>query len=170
MNILKEEGLGVTMLVKTKHFGNIELDDDKIINFPNGIMGFEDYKNYTILYDINDDKDKLSVSWLQSLDEPDFALPVVNPYHVKPDYNPIVEDEILKSLGDIRDENLVLLLSLTVPADITKMSANLKAPFIINSATRKGTQLIVENQDYEIKYNIYDYIQLLKNEKGGITC
>ncbi|MDF2803905.1 MAG: hypothetical protein K0S61_3808, partial [Anaerocolumna sp.] len=75
-----------------------------------------------------------------------------------------------KSLGDIRDENLVLLLSLTVPADITKMSANLKAPFIINSATRKGTQLIVENQDYEIKYNIYDYIQLLKNEKGGITC
>ncbi len=158
------------MLVKTKHFGEIVLDDNKIINFPNGIMGFEDYKRYTLLYDIADDKDKFSISWLQSLDEPNFALPVVNPYHIKPDYNPIVEDEMLKLIGDTNEENLVILLSLTVPADITKMSANLKAPFIINSDSQKGIQLIVENQDYEIKYNIYEYTQMLKNEKGDTLC
>ncbi|MFV0341934.1 MAG: flagellar assembly protein FliW [Anaerocolumna sp.] len=158
------------MLVKTKHFGEIDIEDDKIIDFPNGIMGFENCKKYTLLYDVSDDKDKFSISWLQSLEEPGFALPVVNPYHVKPDYNPIVEDEILKTLGAINEENLVILLSLTVPTDITKMSANLKAPFIINSDTRKGTQLIVENQDYEIKYNIYDNIQMLKNVKGDTSC
>lgn len=158
------------MLVKTKFFGEIELNEEKIITFPGGIMGFEGYKKYTLLYDITDDKEKFNVSWLQSLDEPEFALPVVNPYHVKPDYNPVVEDEIIKSLGEINEENLVILLSLTVPADITKMSANLKAPFIINSDTRKGIQIIVENQDYEIKYNIYEYIQLLKKEKGDTVC
>ncbi len=158
------------MLVKTKLFGEIELNEEKIITFPGGIMGFEGYKKYTLLYDITDDKEKFNVSWLQSLDEPEFALPVVNPYHVKPDYNPVVEDEIIKSLGEINEENLVILLSLTVPADITKMSANLKAPFIINSDTRKGIQIIVENQDYEIKYNIYEYIQLLKKEKGDTVC
>lgn len=158
------------MLVETKYFGKIDLNEEKIITFSNGILGFENYKKYTLLYDVEDDKDKFSVSWLQSLDEPGFALPVVNPYHIKPDYNPVVEDEILKTLGELNEENLVLLLSLTVPADVTKMSANLKAPFIINSDTRKGIQLIVENQDYEIKYKVYDYLQLLKKEKGESSC
>lgn len=156
------------MLVKTKNFGVIELDDEKIITFPNGIMGFKDFKKYTLLYDINDDKEKFSISWLQSLDEANFALPVVNPYYVKPDYNPVVEDEILKSLGEVNEENILILLSLTVPSDITKMSANLKAPFIINYESKTGVQIIVENQDYEIKYNIYDYIQSLKSGKGDI--
>lgn len=158
------------MLVETKYFGQIDLNEEKIITFSNGIMGFENYKRYTLLYDMDDDKDKFTVSWLQSLDEPEFALPVVNPYHIKPDYNPTVEDEILKTLGEFNEENLVLLLSLTVPSDVTKMTANLKAPFIINSDTRKGIQLIVENQDYEIKYNIYDYVQQLKKEKGESLC
>ncbi len=51
---------------------------------------------------------------------------------------------------------------MTVPADIKEMSVNLKAPIIINADTRKGVQLIVENQDYEVKYKIYD---LLKEKK-----
>lgn len=158
------------MLIKTKYFGKVDLKEDKIITFPNGIMGFENYKKYTILYDITDDKDKFSISWLQSLDESSFALPVVNPHHVKPDYNPVVEDEILKPLGEINEENLVIFLALTVPSDIADMSANLKAPFVLNSDTRTGIQVIVENQDYDIKYKIYDYIQMLKNEKGVTTC
>lgn len=159
--MLKGEG----MLVKTKHFGEINLEDDKIITFNNGIMGFEEFKNYTILYDIKEGG-RSNISWLQSLDEPSLALPVIYPYLVKPDYNPTVEEEFLKPLGEITEENLVILLSLTVPSDITKMTANLKAPFIINSDTRKGCQLIVENQDYEVKYNAYKALQRLKKQKG----
>lgn len=153
------------MLINTKYFGEIDLDENKIITFEHGIMGFEEYKKYTILYDIEDGSNT-TVSWLQSLDEPGFSLPVINPFVVKPDYNPIVEDEVLNSLGEVTDENIIILLTLTVPADITKMSVNLKAPFIINSDTRKGCQLIVENQDYEIKYHVYDTVQKLKEEKG----
>lgn len=153
------------MLIKTKYFGEIDLNEDKIITFNRGIMGFEDYKKYTILYDVEDGSNA-TISWLQSLDEPGLALPVINPLLVKSDYNPIVEDEVLSPLGNITDENLVILLSLTVPADLTKMSVNLKAPFVINSDTRKGCQIIVENQDYEIKYNVYEKIQKLKEEKG----
>lgn len=153
------------MLVKTKYFGEINLEEDKIITFPAGIMGFEDYKRYTILYGV-EDGEKANISWLQSLDEQALALPVINPFLIKEDYNPIVEDEILKPLGDINEYNLVILLSLTVPSDVTKMSVNLKAPFIINSDTRKGSQIIVENQDYEVKYYIYDKMKKLKEEKG----
>lgn len=155
------------MLVKTKYFGEIELSDEKIIEFPQGIMGFEQYKRYTILYDVEDSD--FSISWLQSVEEESLALPVVNPLMVKPDYNPTVEDEVLKPLGDINEENLVLLLSLTGDKDVKKTTVNLKAPFVINADTRIGCQIITENPDYPIKYNIYETIEQLKKSKRGET-
>lgn len=149
------------MLVKTRCFGEIDLEEDKILTFDNGIMGFEELKRFTILFD-NEEEGTPVISWLQSLDEEALAIPVINPLLVKPDYNPIVEDELLASLGELTEENVVILLSVTVPADAEKVTANLKAPFIINADTKKGCQLIVENADYEIKYNIYDAIQNMK--------
>lgn len=153
------------MIIKTKYFGEVDLDEDKVITFEHGIMGFEECKKYTVLYDV-EDGDHATISWFQSLEEPGLALPVISPLLVKPDYNPTVEDEVLKPLGEITEENLVILLTLTVPEDLTQMSANLKAPFVINTDTRKGCQIIVENADYEIKYNVYDAISKLKKEKG----
>lgn len=153
------------MLVKTKYFGEIDLDESKVIDFEQGIMGFEDYKKYTILYDI-EDGEKSNISWLQSLDEQNLAIPVIDPFVVKSDYNPTVEDELLKPLGDITEDNILLLLTITVPSDLTKMSVNLKAPFIINADTRKGSQIIIENQDYEVKYNVYSVFKELKEKKG----
>lgn len=154
------------MLVKTRYFGEIDLDEDKVLTFENGILGFEDYKRYTILFDSSEERET-TISWMQSLDEETLAIPVINPLIVKEDYNPVVEDELLKSLGELTEENVVILLTMTVPADLEKMTVNLRAPFIINSDTRKGCQVIVENRDYEIKYNVYD---ILKNKKGENKC
>lgn len=155
------------MLVRTKYFGVIDLADDKIIEFPQGIMGFENYKKYTVLYDL---EDKNNISWLQSIEEESLAIPIVNPYVIKPDYNPVVEDELLKFIGELTEENVIIFLTMTVPVDVTKTSVNLKAPFIINSDTRKGCQIITENTDYEIKYNIYEHVQRLKQQKGETQC
>ncbi|HHV10448.1 MAG TPA: flagellar assembly protein FliW [Clostridiales bacterium] len=154
------------MLVRTKHFGEIELDEDKVICFENGILGFEELTRYTLLYD-NDGEERPDISWLQSLEEPALAIPVVNPFLVKQDYNPEVDDELLKPLGDVTDENIVVLVSVTVPAEVEKTSANMKAPFIINSDTKKGAQIIVENPDYEVKYYFYEQLKAHKAEKGG---
>ncbi len=149
------------MLVKTKYFGEINLSEDKIITMERGMFGFEEYKKYTILYD-SEKEGRPNVSWLQSVEEPGLAFPVINPLVVKEDYNPVVEDELLKGLGEITEENIVILLLLTVPQDATQMTANLKAPIIINADTRKGAQVVVENEEYEIKYKIYD---ILKGKK-----
>lgn len=157
------------MLIKTKHFGEIDLEEDKIITFENGIMGFEECKRYTIFYDSGSEK-RPAVSWLQSLDEPALALPVINPLLVKPDYNPTVEDELLAGLGDLTEENLAIFVTLTVPSDITKMTSNLKAPFIINADTRRGCQIVADNPDYPVKYPVYDYFRQLKEAKEGKTC
>ena len=151
------------MLVKTKHFGEIELEENKIITFDEGLIGFEDKKRYTILFN-NESKSKGTISWLQSLDEPMLALPVVSPVVAMADYNPIVEDEVLAPLGELNDENLVILLTLTVPSDLTKMTVNLKAPIIINADTRKGCQAIAENSDYVVRYGIYKELKEVKGE------
>ena len=151
------------MLVKTKHFGEIELEDSKILTFDEGLIGFEDKKRYTILFN-NESKSKGTISWLQSLDEPMLALPVVSPFVAVADYNPIVEDEVLAPLGELNEENLVILLTLTVPSDLTKMTVNLKAPIIINADTRKGCQAIAENPDYVVRYGIYKDLKEIKGE------
>ena len=65
------------------------------------------------------------------------------------------------------DENLVILLTLTVPVDKTKMSVNLKAPIVINADNREGAQVVAENPDYEIKYMIYDILKAAKERRSA---
>ena len=147
------------MLVKTKFFGEVDPPEEKILTFDRGLIGLSDYKQYTILYDV--EKEEANICWLQSVDEPTLALPIIKPPIVKPDYNPVVEDELLTHIGELTEENLVIFLTMTVPSDIMQMSVNLKAPIIINADTRKAAQIMVENQDYEVKYKVYD---ILKNK------
>ena len=66
------------MLVKTKHFGEVEIDDNKLITFEKGIMGLEDLKRYVLIFDENEGEEAL-IHWLQSVDEPSVALPVISP-------------------------------------------------------------------------------------------
>ena len=88
------------------------------------------------------------------MDEKGLAFPVVNPLDVDENYNPTVDDEILNSLGDINEENMIVLLLATIPKDVKEASVNMRAPLVINSDNRKGMQIIVENKEYEIKHKI----------------
>lgn len=151
------------MLVDTRCFGRVELDEKKILQFPQGIMGFEDKKRWTILYDI-ESGDGSSISWLQSIDEAGLALPVVSPFSLMKEYNPIVEDEQLECLGEFKDDDLLVLLALTVPKDVEKTTANMKAPFIINPATATGIQVIAENEDYPIRFRVAEAVRKMKEE------
>lgn len=154
------------MLVKTKHFGEINLEEDKLITFDEGILGFADSKSYAIIYD-NDSGERPDITWLQNIEEPALAIPVISPFLIRPDFNPTVEDALLTSLGEVTPENLVVLVSVTAPSDITKISANLKAPFVINAETKKGCQVIVDDADYDVKYYFYEKLKAIKAEKGG---
>ncbi len=152
------------MLVKTRHFGEISVDDQKIITFDNGLIGFEYLKKFTLIYN-NESETSENINWLQSLDEPMVAFPIISPFYIMTDYNPVVEDEILEKMGELTEDNTAVFLTLTVPSDITKMTTNLKAPIIINVDTKKGCQVIAENPGYVVKYNIYDVIQKMKEQK-----
>lgn len=152
------------MKVDTRVFGEIDIEDEKSIFFEQGIIGFPNLQNFALIYNSEKEK-KGAISWLQSLDEPTFALPVMDPLTMCPDYNPQVEDELLKPLGELTEDNLFVLVTVTVPQNIEEIAINLKAPIVINSATRRAGQVIVED-DYPVKYKIYDKIKEAKGKVG----
>ena len=156
------------MKANTRFFGEIEIEADKIIKFEKGIIGFPDMKNFTLIFD-QESEDHNSISWLQSMDDADVAFPVLDPLIVCPDYNPQVEDELLKPLGELGEENLFVLVMVTVPTDIKQMTVNLKAPIIINTDTKKASQLIIDN-NMPVKYNIYEFIKSAKEKAGEQAC
>lgn len=149
------------MNVKTRAFGEIEVADDKIITFENGIIGFPELKHFTMLHD-GDQGSDVGIRYLQSIEESGFAMPVMDPLLVKEDYDPEVNDELLAGLGDLSENNILVLVTVTVPSDLTKMSVNLQGPIIINVDKRIACQLIVENGDYPVKFPIYEILQARK--------
>lgn len=152
------------MKAATRLFGEIEIDESKIITFEDGIIGFPDMKKFTLIFD-EEKEDRPSISWLQSMDEPEIAFPVMDPLFVCEAYNPSVEDELLKNLGTIKEDNLYVLVTVTVPQNIKELAVNLKAPIVINTDTRKASQIIVED-DLPVRYRIYDILEEAKKKAG----
>ena len=147
------------MKIKTKVFGEVEILEEKIIHFPSGIIGFP---YFALIHD--EEKGIGAIHWLQSVQEPAFAMPVMDPLLVCPEYNPELDDELLKPVGDLVSEDMLVLVTVTVPGDLTKMSVNLRGPFIINAAEKKACQVIIEGDAYAVKYPIYD---ILNAKKAG---
>ena len=149
------------MRVNTRLFGEIEIAEEKIITFPNGIIGFADMTKFTLIFD-EERGSSAGIRWLQSLDEPGFAMPVMDPLTVKEDYNPEVDDELLKNIGNVNADNILVLVTVTVPSDLTKMSLNLQGPIIINVDECKACQVIVDAEGCPVKYPIYEILQARK--------
>ena len=150
------------MKLATRIFGEVEVQDSKIISFPNGIIGFPDLKRFTLMHD--EEQGTGTIKWLQSIDEPGFAMPVMDPLVVCPDYKPEIDKDKIEGIGELTDDDILVLVTVTVPHDLTKMTVNLMGPFIINVKDMKGAQCIVDNDDYPVKFPIYDILQ--KNKEG----
>lgn len=153
------------MQITTRVFGEVTIDDEKIIHFPGGIIGFPDLQDFALIHD--EEKGTDTIHWMQSLQEPAFAMPVMDPLLVRPDYNPEVDDELLKNIGDLQPDELLVMVTVTVPkGDVEKMTVNLKGPIVINATQRLAVQVIVEGEEYQVKYPIYDILQKNKKKAG----
>ncbi len=146
------------MKITTRIFGDIEVSDDKIITFESGIIGFPEMKHFTLLHDEEKGTD-VGIRFLQSIEEPGFAMPVMDPLVVMADYNPEVDDQLLLSVGQLSQDNILVLVTATIPSNIKEISVNLQGPIVINVDERKACQIIVEGERYAVKYPIYDILQ-----------
>lgn len=151
------------MKTNTKAFGEIEIEEDKLIIFENGIVGFSELTKFILLHD-EEEGNSVGIHWLQSIQEPGFAMPVMNPLMVAPEYNPEVEDELLKLLGPVNADDLLVLVTVSIPSDLTQISINLQGPIVINATTKKACQIIVDGEQYPVKYPIYE---ILQSKKAG---
>ncbi len=151
------------MIIETRAFGTVDIDPAKIIHFENGIVGFPDLVDFALIYDV-ERGNNAGIRWMQSIQEPAFALPVMDPLIVKPDYNPQVDDDMLKPLGKLVPDEMLVLVTVTVPKDLKLMTVNLKAPLVINVEERKACQLVLDSDEYLVKFPVYDIIKASKKE------
>ena len=133
--------------IETTRFGRFTVNDEDLIHFPKGIPGFETHKKWALA-----GEDDSPIKWLQSLSDGDVALPVVVPQTVKSNYNArLPEGEIaLLETADVADLALLIVLSIP-PAAPWDMTANLRAPVVINHKKRIACQVIAQNEEYDVR-------------------
>lgn len=152
------------MILNTRHFGKIELKEEGFLQFEDGIPGFEQINKYII---IESAEENSPFKWLQSVDEPQLAFAIVNPFAFMKDYDFVLSDETIDKL-DISDERDVAVYAIVVvPEDLKKISMNLKAPIIANMKNRKAAQIILDSDKYTVRHYILDEIRRLEVGAGA---
>ncbi len=136
--------------VQTTRFGEITVSEKSVVNMPEGMVGFGDYKRYVLL----EDKPDTPLKWLQSLDEPSLAFIVVNPLEFVDNYDFDIPDEDADMLGLESPDHAVVLTTVTVDANGCEVTTNLLGPIVINSLTLDAKQIVVQDERYGTKHLI----------------
>lgn len=150
------------MNIETYRFGRVTIDPKSIIEFQEGILGFEDLKRFAIiLYESTE-----PIQWLQAVDDPMISLPIINPFLIKPDYELDVDDAELHSIGMPTIEEILIVNVLVLPDDIQKATINLMAPILINLRTMQGRQIVMEyGQGNAMRYPAFQALAQYYHEK-----
>ncbi|MEN2998658.1 MAG: flagellar assembly protein FliW [Brevinematia bacterium] len=138
------------MKVLSKHFGEIEIEEEHVVTFEKGLIGFEEYKRYVF---IEFEKDSF-VYWMQSIENTDLCFLVANPYVFKPDYILDVYEDDLRGIYAEKSEDLMVFVILNVNLEEQKVTANLLGPVIVNTKNNRGVQAVSKINDYPTDYDI----------------
>ena len=138
--------------VNTKPFGEIEIDELQIIDFPEGILGFDFVKKFIILDADSDSPFK----WMQAFDEKDLAFVIIMPESFVPSYKLVIPQIDYESVKAESEKDLLVFAIVTIPDNPSNMTANLQGPIIINPASRLGKQAISLSDRYTVRHNILE--------------
>lgn len=138
------------MKIVTRDFGEVDINENTIITVPNGIIGFEGTKRYTLLSPLGEG---VFPMWLQAVDSTEPCFVVYDPWQIYPDYRFEIDDEMQSTLDASEGDALQLLAVAIVPDDYKKTTINLRCPIIVNTKNNIAGQTILE--DYEFKYPVY---------------
>lgn len=139
------------MKVMTTRFGEVEVSDDARVTFPDGILGFNELRQYVLLKTT-----ELGLfRWLQSTEIPDLAFVVCDPRLIVPDYNVEVRSEELEDIevGDASEAEVMVILA--NPDDRIRMTANLQGPIIYNSRKRLARQIVLAEDTHSCRHVVF---------------
>jgi len=154
------------MLIQTSRFGPVNLQDEDILEFPEGILGFSDLRRFVLLDDPNDE----IFAWLQSCELAQIAFPVLEPELFSQTYQLSLTKHDLESLGLKSSESVRSFSIITIPDDPTQMTANLKAPVVINVQKRVARQIVLQDNNLAIREPIFSKLQsrVVQNPQSSI--
>jgi flagellar assembly factor FliW len=143
------------MMVDTTRFGSIVVEERDIITFPEGMLGFSKINKYVLVERVDDSL----FMWLQAIKKPSVAFPLLEPQIFEMNYRVELADEDREIL-QLKDLSLAKVFAIiTIPSDPTKMTANLKAPIVVNLKSRLAKQVILHEADYPIRKSIFNDLQ-----------
>jgi len=150
------------MKYRTTRFGELEFPDEVVMTFPEGVLGFPQDVQFILL---EHDAEGSPFKWLQSLDNPDLAFIILDPLSVDPRYNFEIDRDTERVIGTAQAAQCAVMSIVNVPHDRPiQMTANMKAPLVVNVETRLGRQVILGTQAFSINAPVFPH--LLEDERA----
>jgi flagellar assembly factor FliW len=153
------------MKVRTRPYGEIEIEDRQRISFPRGIFGFEQLREFILL-----DATTPPFYWLQSAERVEVAFVLIDPKFFCPDYTPDVETAELEEIGITHPDDMLVFAIVTIPQSAHKMTANLQGPLILNRRTQVGRQSISSNPRWGVRHTIMDELAQSRQNPPGTSA
>ena len=137
--------------INTKRFGEMEFAEESVVRVLGGLLGLGGLENYVIIRY----QDDSPFYWLQSVDDPDLALVMVNPLAFKPDYAPALPPGVAEELEAGDPGELSLFVIATIPAGNPRgLTANLLGPVVVNPNRRLARQLVLDDRLYSHRHPV----------------
>lgn len=141
------------MKIQTRKFGEILIDDEKVITMPEGLPGFPGFEKFVLL----EDPKTAPFCWFQSTEEPNLALVLMDPILFKPDYQLGLEKFISdRKWKGIKKEDLAIYVVINISGEESnkKITANLVGPLVINPKAKEAVQVVITDSSYSYQYDI----------------
>ncbi len=139
------------MLIRTVNFGMLEVPEDKVINFKEGLPGFPQIRRFAIL-ELEEFK---PFQYLQALDDPPISLFIINPFLIDPTYEFRLTDSDMEDVCSKNSAELAVFAVATIPENANEATINLMAPIVINDKDRCGKQVILHESKYSVQHPLF---------------
>lgn len=144
------DGEGIVR-IQSHQFGEIEVVQDELLLFQEGLVGFSHLKTFALL----ESSEVHPFVWLQSIEDPSVAFVIIDPLLVVPDYQVQVHPEDLEGLELADPADAKVLAIVVVPSDPQLATMNLKGPLVINPNSRRGKQIVLADPGYSTQHPLW---------------
>ncbi len=148
------------MLIDTSRFGGIEVDDQRFLNFPKGLLGFPDDREFALIQTGADS----AFYWMQAVHRPELAFVVTDPRLFIADYRVGIKTEDLAHIGLADTNGSQVFVIVNKVNDL--LTGNLQGPLVINVATRVGKQLVLSDKRFSTRHPL---MRLPSQQAGAVS-
>jgi flagellar assembly factor FliW len=143
------------MHIDSTRFGPIEIRDDAVVTFPDGIIGLPGTR-YALLAET----EASAFLWLHSVEDPSIALPVTNPWFFFPGYAVDVSDEDAARLGLDGADGADIFCVVRAAESLEDFTVNLRGPIVVNGEGRVARQVINQSTPYGVREPLFSEVHL----------